>query len=851
MSNKTNDTSLATTLQSAPGDTIPSKDPEVVRDVTVQEATGQTSVQSTTKFTEDSNKVVNDTDYDVHISDLITRMNDTQATEQSLLDFLSKPVIISSGNFSTTDTYSFLNTQLMPSAAFAATQAIVWREKLRGYFGIRMDMKFKIVVNANRFQQGRYCLGWVPLAGADSNLSNLKTLYYVSNTHLSTIVQRTTVRRVEFDLNQDTTAELTIPWCSVKSYYPLNNVTSSTTYGELGALSLYPYVPMSSPAGSTIASYTIYCSLTNIHLVGAASPQSGGPKRTRAVNKSADSELSNTLNGPVSGPARKFGQFASAVATLPIPYLSEVATGVGWIAEGVACVASAFGYSKPSQGDSQVKFQLLQAPNNANVDGDSDARSLAYQTKPGVNMVYGIANTEYDEMAFSYISRIYSNYVILTWPTSNLADSVLFDMPIRLSSYVRSTAGSVVHHSPVAFVGSFFNYWRGSLKVRIKFVKTEFHSGRISIAHFPADAVANNVGNQAYVNREIIDIREHNEVELIIPFIHDTMWASYTDLIGTLRISVVDRLVAPDTVSPSVSYLVEVCGGDDFDVAVPSNALDWIPLGIVPQSGLPTNVDKIVASDIGNSSVTGDYFSASALAIGDHVTNFRALLKRFHPISPSNVALASTEKLNRKVLRFYGDSVNVLSATPSTDHILPDKFSTIASCYSIYRGGYVIRDVIDTGLVETVAGRQSPAMVVAGLTESPNDYTNPCLTATTGVITNNALPKVYQDISLNPVVTLEIPQYSSSIGRSMVDIMNFDGGAATFRYNARSTSSSTGMAVQVALPDAAVPSGTAPDVALQSLHHVSRILADDGSFHGFVSIPPMVQRSATNSFSLL
>jgi len=147
----------------------------------------------------------------------------------------------------------------MPLAAFNSTQGQLWKNKLTGFYGIRMDMRFRIVINANRFQQGRYIIGWVPLAGISPTTSNFKAVF-VNNMHMATLVQRTTVPHVEFDLATETSAELLIPFVSTQNFWPLNSAISGNDVSSLGYLSLYPYSPLVSPAGSTVASYTLYVS---------------------------------------------------------------------------------------------------------------------------------------------------------------------------------------------------------------------------------------------------------------------------------------------------------------------------------------------------------------------------------------------------------------------------------------------------------------------------------------------------------------------------------------------------------------------------------------------------------------
>nr|QDH87968.1 MAG: hypothetical protein H2Rhizo3345_000002 [Picornavirales sp.] len=169
----------------------------------------------TTVFVDDKNIVQRDPTHIAHINDSVLRTVDSDNNHQSIQTFLSKPIVLVAGNFSTTDTYSFLNSYPMPYSAFQAPQGIMWLNKLSGIYGIRMDMRFRLVVNANRFQQGRYMMGWVPLASPLKSTSNLKELAF-NNMHMATLTQRTQVPHVELDLCNDTAAELVFHMFLVK-----------------------------------------------------------------------------------------------------------------------------------------------------------------------------------------------------------------------------------------------------------------------------------------------------------------------------------------------------------------------------------------------------------------------------------------------------------------------------------------------------------------------------------------------------------------------------------------------------------------------------------------------------------
>jgi len=70
---------------------------------------GQTIVSGTTQFVDDRAVVVHDTSQNISVDNTIIQMSDTQSTQQSIIDYLAKPIVLQSGVFSTSDTYSFFN----------------------------------------------------------------------------------------------------------------------------------------------------------------------------------------------------------------------------------------------------------------------------------------------------------------------------------------------------------------------------------------------------------------------------------------------------------------------------------------------------------------------------------------------------------------------------------------------------------------------------------------------------------------------------------------------------------------------------------------------------------------------
>jgi hypothetical protein len=729
-------------------------------------------------------------------------------TEQQIKDFFSKPITIATGSFSTTDSFPGITTYYMPAGLFSAPAANVWTEKLKGYLGIRMTMNFKIVVNANRFQQGRYIMSYVPYAGAAYD--SIGTPNINENLRLPTIIQRTTVPHVELDLNCDTSAEMSIPYSSIKTFFPAQELVASPLVIDsiLGSLNVYPYSPLVTVSGATTASYRIYAWLTDVELIGAASAQSGLPRK----------EVSNKQNGIVSAPlsaiSRGFREFES------IPVLSSYAHTVSWIADRLAKTASIFGLSKPNQGDNLTKIVPLSAANHSNVDGDSDARSMAFMLQPGVQAVSGLSTTVLDEMDFSYVASKFSWVNSIIWTTAQVVDVNLTDIPLLPNYHVLT--GTARNYNPMSFIVQHFKMWRGSMKFRFKFVKTEFHSGRLAFDFYPNSLGYSNVSRPEYVNRVIVDIREHSELEIVVPFISNAQYLKYDESFGTMKISVIDPLIAPATVANSVTILIELAAGPDFEVSQPGQCMT--PTAVVPQSGL--NECSLYSTTIGSSTINMNPVLASSVAAGDKVSSYRALVKRYMPYRWSVATDGAVALWNNFSISIIADALPIKGSDAITNYIEGDLYTMVASCYAIAGGGIRVRDVISTNRLTL---KESPVQAV---------YHN----SSGNVISGSALllgvpsmkPIVVQESKHNAVISVELPQYSKYVGKATSDLF----ATSVFPYNAGGlTASGNDLAISFVLP-----ANSGPILATTSnttLHSLYRAGADDTNFYGFVSIPPM------------
>ena len=596
--------------------------------------TGVVDSTSTTQFVSDANSVLA-TSIAPKQLDRIVYDSSSDMTNMSLKEFLAKPVIVQSGKFTDADTFSSFNPIYNPSSSFLANAMLT--NKFEGFLGFRATTVYRLVVNATRFQQGRYNMSYIASGGADTKALGFQQWY---KDHAATLVQRTTLPHVELDLCCDTEAIIKIPYHSVVNFFPQGSLTGTVAFGDLGVLLLYPYEKLAAVTGALECSYTIYSYFEDIVLVNAALPQSGRLFTSKKKKSDTEVEQDSVGIGPISSSLIKVRDAANIFAK--VPFLSSYASSVSWFSDIGASAAKVFGWSKPVSLAPSTRVTQNFLPYAANTDGPDMSFPLSYSYENSVGVGAGFAGTDVDEMDFGFLATIPVWNSTTTWATGVTAGTSIFITEVATSFDVYNTivnTSTINHYTPLQFIASHFLYWRGSIVYKLKFVKTEFHSGRLSVTFNPMNAAYNfapgiTLQNSSYLHRQIIDIRETNEFTFVVPFVSDSPYrknvANAEGLTGYFEILVLDPLVAPATVSSSIKLIVEMAAGPDIEFAVPQQNVYSYIAGITPQSGVidqGSNVCSNLESAIGSSIIKPDGSVNALHCIGEKITSFRALLK--------------------------------------------------------------------------------------------------------------------------------------------------------------------------------------------------------------------------------
>jgi hypothetical protein len=803
----------------------------------VVDASQAISTDQTTTFASDAVAVSSTIIKPLSI-DSALRSSSTIFNSQDIKNFLGKPVVCQSGVLSTTDAYATFPAINVPSGVFTSAMST---NKLDGFLGYRATFKFRIVFNATRFQMGRYMLTWVPSGGAPTNTGQFPLTY---PTYTNTLVQRSQLQRVEFDLSCDTEAILEIPYVSTLNFIPLIGRTGPEAVGDLGRLRLYPYEKLTVDSGTPTVAYTIYVSLHDIELVGAAVPQSGVKSRVTKRGNPSEEEQNSVKVGPVQS-MMKIGLDVSSALTA-VPLLSNFATPASWIFDALHGTAAMFGWSKPS--DLAPVGRMIQT--YAGYLGSSDnadcSLPLSMSVKNAVDPGLGFSGTDIDELDFKHFATIPAWIATNTWSTSDARGTQLgnFDLsPVSFSVSRPAQLPGVIDYTPLAFAASYFKYWRGSLVFKIKIVRTEFHSGRLSFAYFPTEisstaATVQSFANAHYVNRHIVDIRESNEVTITIPYINSAPWLDTNErqIPGNFSIYVEDKLVAPATVPQNIRLIIEVAGGPDMEFAYPVNAFLNPGLRAVPQSGKkgenPENVCAIVNATIGGTTTNENDIINSALCIGEKISSFRTLVKHFNSLPNNTSPIFGSFSA---FVPFGAPWWTIDIAAPTAPSYFCDLYGTLSSIFLFSRGGVRWKAVpLNTGTVDLNVRQRI-------IYHQPLQSTSPTVTT---MVTNSATvdfagnapsvapysngPKVIARMADLQPIEVTVPQYHR--WHSRINIAHI---TDALPYQTAKPNYTTPILIQIA-PIGAVAFGTTKFAWF-------RAGADDTNFGVFISIPPMVK----------
>lgn len=731
---------------------------------------------------------------------------------QTIVSFMSKPYPIVHDKFSASDvstTFSYGN--VYPGHYLNQP---IFKNKMYGNLYFKGTMIVRLQVNANRFQMGRYIMYWLPFTSSASYgaLGTAQELRLRRN-NLTTITQ---LPHVEIDLNCDTEAILEIPWINPASHFNFIDQTQS-----VGLIGLYPYSALQASSGPTTAEFTIFVSYKDVDIKGVTLSQSGIRRRVRGKNATELEQVSEGING-ISSSLSKVSTAFDIWADVPL--ISSFAKPASWFADLASRTASVFGWSKPLDLSHVTRVTRTVFPYMSNVDAPDESFLIGMNSKNSVQALPGFAGSDLDEMSIDYIKTIPAYVRKFTMSTTDDVGTVLLSQfylrPVSFTNATDTNGLTYYTNTPMGFLARLFEFYKGSIKITLKIVKTEFHSGRISVSYSPRNNTVSDWSNAdaVYLHREIIDIRLGNEFTFVVPYTSNVPFRKCTQSYGVLNITVLNELVAPATVPSNIVFLMEMSAAPDMEFSVP-RMHNMTPYGpYVAQSGLvPRNECQISATVLGGGSMSSDNDMSCLLINGEKPKSLLQLLKIFH-VPVYATGLPATNKY-QWIRPFAITFVNGDSAPSSLVKgvAFSDTFSLINLCYAMSRGGVRLKLMPSTGSTSDALY----SVYHVQTTGATDDYigAGSSFPVTTGNEANsfNALFRN----SFSGGVEVALPQYQKT--HSRVNIEQYAVGTNCYP-NVSLTSNDSLFVVQ--------------NVTNNAVHTVYRAASDDFQLGLFVGIPP-------------
>nr|UXL90898.1 MAG: polyprotein [Fuyun tick virus 2] len=196
-----------------------------------------------------------------------------------------------------------------------------------------------------------------------------------------------------------------------------------------------------------------------------------------------------------------------------------------------------------------------------------------------------------DEMRVDYICRHYGFLGSFLWSTNYNTGRELETYsvgPMCLDNCAAISTGDATKQTlneymcpPVHVISSMFAYWRGSLEFRFDFVATMFHTGRVVACFVPGPDNLSRMRDCVQSYTQYFDLSNTNSFTFVCPYICDKTWCEThppervgilqkeNSWIGTLKLFVVNPLVAITGVTSQITVNAYLRAGEDFSFAVP------------------------------------------------------------------------------------------------------------------------------------------------------------------------------------------------------------------------------------------------------------------------------------------
>lgn len=440
-------------------------------------------------------------------------------------------------------------------------------------------------------------------------------------------------------------------------------------------------------ATSLVADYSIWIWYTDVELFGASTVQ---PQSARVRKKGAPA---NQEERPLSTWLSASSKLANSLSG--IPFIGSV-TGPSavWL-KYASGLAHSFGFSRPVESEpirSMAPHYMSSLPNS---DGLANASVLAANKDARARLIDDYSPSGMDEMSLAFIKKQWSFFGEFPFRTSDAQGVELLNLSLAPGLGTAVVAGFGTAFTSLGYLSFLSRFYRGGMEICFKFIKTGFHAGSLQFSYEigrNGSATSVTVDQTSVLHRTIVDIQQGDSVCLAFPFVCSADFLETYESFGRVRAHVINALVAPETVAPSVMVQMYIRGMDDLEFSGISNQNGVTPVVrepiVVPQGGDVEKREEIVCEPIGNALMMQDQ---SGIQMMDSMSESWTSLLQMAKIS-NQIQFRMVP--NDEASIAFNPAAWVVTTQDASDVVqrLPFAYcnllNSLRSCYAYQRGGY-------------------------------------------------------------------------------------------------------------------------------------------------------------------
>lgn len=504
-------------------------------------------------------------------------MNLAETPWTSMNAVLEREIVIYQGEWNSTTQETFLSLGI-PKCSIDKKNNFVRRQLALMAF-MRAGYEIRIQFNGNRFAAGSLLFAIVPPMFEED------TTNYVP-------MQLFNFPHIRMDAAVSNVGTLFVPFTHLLSHFPqrANSLESDSicTLGRLIGVVINPLV-VGEGASNTLR-YTVYGRLVNPELHQTTWPIEEFSYSDGVFTQAAEEGLFKKIVG---------GGLSTALGSILSKMTGGLATGIGSVLAGLI-----FDYPRdPMPAEPIVNTSVGPVCYGAGVDHSIRLALTPVSQTETPPQLLGSTNGDFNLKVLLQMPSLLDR---VSWEGAFEPGKLLYSMPVTpvWMPDSRSAPQAVrVEYIPTmqAYIARSFCYWRGTIVIKLQFIKTEYNNGRVLVTYsphvnsmqMPQDNPIDNIDTFNQANAVIIDIEEQKEVEIALPYMSPRPWlrcdafrlpTSFAkaegynqertwlaeSACGQLTVHVLNSLVSPSNVPQDIAMNVLISVGDDFELAYPT-----------------------------------------------------------------------------------------------------------------------------------------------------------------------------------------------------------------------------------------------------------------------------------------